>query len=99
MFGNEGNDSAWVSGGSSNDTVFGGIGNDSIFQDTRGRPQFFGNEGNDTINAFGATTATIVGGNDSADGTDSLTGGTGARHHLRQRRGRLDRAAAAAPTR
>jgi Ca2+-binding RTX toxin-like protein len=37
----------------------------------------FGNEGNDTIEAGGAVAAAIVGGNDSADGSDSILGGTG----------------------
>ena len=42
------------------------------------RRLYFGNEGNDTIGAAGATAATIVGGNNSADGTDSIISGTGA---------------------
>ena len=34
----------------------------------------FGNEGNDTVDTDQATAATIVGGQDSADGADSLFG-------------------------
>jgi Ca2+-binding RTX toxin-like protein len=78
VYGNEGNDTMWVSGGGGSDTVFGGSGDDSIFHNSAGTPSMYGNEGNDTINAFGATTATIIGGQDSADGSDSLTGSAGA---------------------
>jgi Ca2+-binding RTX toxin-like protein len=74
VFANEGNDTVWVSGGGGGDTVFAGQGNDSVFHNSAGTANFFGNEGNDTINAFGASAASIVGGNDSADGNDSLTG-------------------------
>jgi Ca2+-binding RTX toxin-like protein len=66
-----------VSGGGGADTVFAGQGDDSIFHNSAGTANFFGNEGNDTINAFGATAVSIVGGNDSADGSDSLTGSAG----------------------
>jgi Ca2+-binding RTX toxin-like protein len=81
VFGNEGNDSVFVSAG--NDTVFAGLGNDSIRHDSvpvGGNPLLFGNEGADTIDAGSAIDATIVGGNDSADGADSIdvqAGGTG----------------------
>ena len=61
-----------------NDTVFGGLGNDSILHLTGGSPRLFGNEGNDTIDASGATAATIVGGNDATDGSNSIFAGAGA---------------------
>ena len=65
-----------------NDTAFVGLGNDSIFlARRRAAPVVFGNEGADTINALDADrpASTIVGGNDSADGGDSLIGtGSGA---------------------
>ena len=73
VFGNEGNDSIFMFGG--NDTIFGGLGNDSIRHENGpaiGSPQLFGNEGADTINASSAVSATVVGGNDSADGADSI---------------------------
>ena len=73
MFGNEGNDSIFMFGG--NDTIFGGLGNDSIRHENGaaiGSPQLFGNEGADTIDASSAVAATIVGGNDSADGAESI---------------------------
>ncbi len=50
-------------------------GNDFVRHDSAGSPQLFGNEGNDTIYGQSAgPRATIVGGNDSADGSDSLVG-------------------------
>jgi Ca2+-binding RTX toxin-like protein len=73
VFGNEGNDSIFMFGG--NDTIFGGLGNDSIRHENGpaiGSPQLFGNEGADTIDASSAVSATVVGGNDSADGGDSI---------------------------
>jgi Ca2+-binding RTX toxin-like protein len=78
IFGNEGNDSVFASPG--NDTVFGGLGNDSVFQGGGGgSPVWFGNEGADTMDGgFGTDAATLVGGQDSADGADSLVSGTGA---------------------
>ena len=76
-FGNEGNDTIYLSGG--NDTDIGGQGNDCLYYITgSGNPLFFGNEGNDTIIATSATAATIVGGQNSADGADSILSGTGA---------------------
>jgi Ca2+-binding RTX toxin-like protein len=76
VFGNEGNDSIFVFGG--NDTAFGGLGNDSIRHENGaaiGNPLLFGNEGNDTIDTRSAVSATVVGGNDSADGNDSIIDG------------------------
>ena len=77
IFGNQGNNSIFVSPGA--DTVFGGLGNDSIFQGGGGgSPNWFGNEGNDTMDAAASDAVTLVGGNDSADGGNSLVSGTGA---------------------
>jgi Ca2+-binding RTX toxin-like protein len=73
VFGNEGNDTVWMSAG--NDTVFAGQGNDSVRHHsgvTGGNPLLFGNEGGDTVDASTATNATVVGGNDAADGADSI---------------------------
>ena len=48
---------------------------DSIFLAGTGTGQIFGNEGSDTVVASGArSSVTIVGGNDSADGSDFLYG-------------------------
>jgi Ca2+-binding RTX toxin-like protein len=84
--GNEGDDSIWVSGSGGTDVVYGGQGDDSIYHRTLSSPPsdpagtavYFGNEGNDTINTFSAAFAIILGGDNSADGNDSLTGGSGA---------------------
>ena len=73
VFGNQGNDSIWMFGG--NDTIYGGLGNNSIRHENGpaiGSPLLFGNEGADTINASSAVSATVVGGNNSADGADSI---------------------------
>ena len=78
-FGNEGNDTIYLSGGS--DTDFGGQGNDCLYYVTglnTGTPLFFGNEGNDTVIATTATAATVVGGQNSADGNDTILTGAGA---------------------
>jgi Ca2+-binding RTX toxin-like protein len=76
-FGNEGNDTIYLSGGS--DTDFGGQGNDCLYYVTgSGNPLFFGNEGNDTVIATTATAATVVGGQNSADGNDTILTGAGA---------------------
>jgi Ca2+-binding RTX toxin-like protein len=75
VFGNQGNDVVWMSSG--NDTYFGGLGNDSLRANSAtagGNVMVFGNEGNDTVDTANAFTATIVGGQDSADGADSLFG-------------------------
>ncbi len=71
VFGNEGNDTVSAGGGA--DTVFGGLGNNSVFS-SGGSALYFGNEGNDTVvvNSAGPQTVTVVGGNDSADGGDSI---------------------------
>ena len=59
--------------------MLGGLGNDNIVVAAGGGPTslIFGNEGNDTLLAIGADAATVVGGNDSADGSDSIVGGVG----------------------
>jgi Ca2+-binding RTX toxin-like protein len=80
-----------VDGGSGEDTVLpqtgntgmvsGGTENDSIWDtDTDiGSMILFGNQGGDTISVLYTTSAqTILGGNDSADGNDSLRSGSGA---------------------
>jgi Ca2+-binding RTX toxin-like protein len=74
VFGNEGDDTINVFPG--NDTIFAGQGNDFVFTSGVGRQQVFGNEGNDTIIAAGNDPTTILGGNDSADGADRISGGT-----------------------
>ncbi len=77
VFGNQGNDTLIVSPGS--DTSWGGQGNDCILAIAAGgSPLLFGNEGNDTLasSSPGATSATLVGGNNSADGANSLLGNT-----------------------
>ncbi len=74
VFGNQGNDSC--NNGIGNDTFYGGLGNDSAFV-AGGSPLHFMNEGSDTFWAtFG--TVTVIGGNDSADGGDSILTGSGA---------------------
>ena len=89
MFANEGNDTTVV--GRGNDTVFGGLGDDSLIGiHNVDLPLYFGNEGADTIAITGALVVTIIGGNDSADGNDSLTSARGVGFHLRQRRCRHD---------
>ena len=76
MFANEGNDTTVV--GRGNDTVFGGLGDDLLIGvHNVDLPLYFGNEGADTIAITGALVVTIVGGNDSADGNDSLTSAGG----------------------
>jgi Ca2+-binding RTX toxin-like protein len=78
--GNEGDDTIWVWGGGGADVAYGGQGNDSIYHNSAGSGGtaiYFGNEGSDTINVFDATFALIYGGDNSADGNDSLTGGSG----------------------
>ena len=84
-----------------NDTVFGGLGNDSRSSITPAGDarSYFGNEGADTIDAAPTAPSTIVGGNDSADGSDSILERRRRRLHLRQRRRRHDRRRATAPTR
>jgi Ca2+-binding RTX toxin-like protein len=77
VFGNQGNDSILVNG---RDTVWAGQGNDSVALGTStASPQLFLNEGNDTVGLAEpyAGPITIVGGNDSADGSDSIVIGTG----------------------
>ena len=76
VFANEGNDTTVV--GRGNDTVFGGLGDDSLIGiHNVDLPLYFGNEGADTIAITGALVVTIIGGNDSADGNDSLTSAGG----------------------
>jgi Ca2+-binding RTX toxin-like protein len=78
FFGNQGNDSFNVYSG--NDTTYGGLGNDSVIDSGTGRPMYFGNEGADTVDASGNTGGglTVIGGQDSADGNDSILTGSGA---------------------
>jgi Ca2+-binding RTX toxin-like protein len=76
FFGNEGNDSITLGGGS--DTAFAGQGSETILAAAAGVPLVFGNEGNDTVDATANTGGlTVVGGNDSADGADSIFTGSG----------------------
>ena len=78
IFGNEGNDTVRDDNGT--DTVFAGLGDDSVLLLGAGTAQVFGNEGADSIDASFATRSavTIVGGIDSADGSDALVGSVGA---------------------
>ena len=79
VFANEGNDTITVVLG--NDTVFAGQGNDlALIGNSPGNPLFFMNEGNDTFDGslFSLGAVTVVGGNDSNDGSDSIITGTGA---------------------
>jgi Ca2+-binding RTX toxin-like protein len=76
IFANEGNDTLDLSGSDFN-TIFGGQGNDSVRSTTAGG-QFRLNENNDTFYADGNSSAlTVTGGNDSADGADSIWTGSG----------------------
>jgi Ca2+-binding RTX toxin-like protein len=76
VFGNQGNDTM-VLPGTGTSTVFGGSGDDSLRALAAGL--VFGNEGNDTIDARNTDQAmTVVGGNDSADGSDVIVTGRGA---------------------
>jgi Ca2+-binding RTX toxin-like protein len=71
IFGNEGNDTinVWLD----NDTVFAGQGNDSAYVvNGAGSPVYYMNEGNDTFVGESVFPMTVVGGNDSADGSDYI---------------------------
>jgi Ca2+-binding RTX toxin-like protein len=71
--GNQGNDTLNTFPGA--DTAYGGQGNDSLFIGAGGPGALgFGNEGNDTIDGTGTTPVTMVGGQDSADGNDTMIG-------------------------
>ena len=72
------------------DTVFAGQGNDSAFvSNAPCNPLYFMNEGNDTVDGGTSTCAmTVMGGNDSADGSDSIWSGSGADIIFGQRRQR-----------
>jgi Ca2+-binding RTX toxin-like protein len=79
IFGNGGNDFIFDPGGSG--TIYGGFGNDQIIDlfgrilgigNSSGVGLFFGNEGADSI-GVSRPNSTVVGGNDSADGSDSIT--------------------------
>ena len=77
-FGNQGNDTFDISAG--NDTIWGGLGDDSVVDPQDGRSLYFGNEGNDTVDAsinFGGG-LTVIGGDNSADGGNSILTGSGA---------------------
>src|SRR5262245_12426371 len=71
----EGNDTVRLSPDS--DTVIAGSGNDSVLLPALGRPLVFLNEGNDTYFGINGQAATVAGGNDSADGNDSIFTGPG----------------------
>jgi Ca2+-binding RTX toxin-like protein len=73
LFGNQGTDT--ISATSTAATVWGGLGNDSLFVGGGAPQTVFGNKGNDTVDGTGSNPITIVGGNDSADGSDGLLGG------------------------
>jgi Ca2+-binding RTX toxin-like protein len=78
IFGNQDNDTILAASGGTagTSTVFGGLGDESIV--VQQTAQAFGNEGSDTIYASEAESATVIGGNDSADGNDLITTGLGA---------------------
>ncbi len=84
IFGNQGNDFVGATGVG---TIYGGLGNDSVVTGTAPGSLLFGNEGADTINSNG-NGATVVGGNDSADGNDFVIGTYDFEHRVRQRRRR-----------
>jgi Ca2+-binding RTX toxin-like protein len=73
VFANEGNDTLDLRQG--DQTVFAGQGNDSVSFPVLGHLFVFLNEGADTIFAINEQGATIAGGNDSADGSDSILAG------------------------
>src|SRR5829696_1771214 len=79
VYGNSGSDTVLLQAGNGVN-VYGGLENDTIcMSGAVSSAALFGNEGADTIDASAATAQlNIVGGNDSADGSDSLTGGSGA---------------------
>jgi Ca2+-binding RTX toxin-like protein len=71
-WGNQGNDTVNLAAGA--DSGWGGLGNDCLNWAGAGSPLLFGNEGADTIVTVGGT-ATVVGGQNSADGNDSILTG------------------------
>ena len=77
-FGNSGNDSVLLRAGNTG-SIWGGTENDSIFGPSgTGSMLLFGNEGSDAVDISAASSAqTIVGGNDSSDGADTIFTGTG----------------------
>jgi Ca2+-binding RTX toxin-like protein len=76
VFANEGHDTINVFPGG--DLVFAGQGNDSVIV-RAGSGAYFLNEGGDSFDGIGNTSAlTVQGGNDSADGGDSIITGGGA---------------------
>ncbi len=64
-----------VSGGAENDSISGTTGLMGLT--SSGPMQLFGGDGADTIRAFGTASLTIVGGDDSNDGSDLIYGGNG----------------------
>jgi Ca2+-binding RTX toxin-like protein len=70
VFANEGNDTLRVDQG--NQTIFAGQGDDSLIVPSLGRSLVFLNEGSDTFFGLNGQAVTISGGNDSADGSDSI---------------------------
>src|SRR5262245_27506877 len=77
--GDSGNDTVVLQAGNTG-TVNAGTENDSIFSaGNNGAMQLFGGDGADTIDASASSAPqTIVGGNDSSDGADTIRGGSGA---------------------
>ncbi len=76
--GDSGNDIVILQTGNTG-TVNGGTENDSITTNSTaiGAMALFGGDGADTVDTGGASSVTVVGGNDSADGADSILGGLG----------------------
>ncbi len=79
IFGNSGNDTVVLQAGNTG-TVNGGTENDSVFAaGNSGAMQLAGNEGADTVNTSASSAAqTIVGGDNSGDGADTILAGGGA---------------------
>jgi Ca2+-binding RTX toxin-like protein len=75
IFANEGNDTLDLRQG--DETVYTGQGNDSLYFPILGHLYVFLNEGSDTVFALNDQGVTIAGGNDSADGDDSILAGHG----------------------
>src|SRR5262245_25593003 len=76
--GDSGSDSIFLRTGNTG-SVAGGTENDSIFSNSAvGAVAIFGNAGNDVINLRGASgNLTVAGGDDSSDGSDNITTGSG----------------------
>ena len=72
-----GNDSICLKAGNTG-VADGGSENDLIFGSAVGAMQLFGGNGADTITVITSSNLTTLGGNDSADGADLITAGSGA---------------------